>query len=194
MKTWPQNAKRRLVFFLGLAVILSAAAACIVLFCLPKPIVDVGLINGDQTDFERYAAHFPNQDPREFPEYYAGTYHELSGEMVFVIRPNHEYMDPVDEIRELTGNPNVRIDYAIYTEEFLNGARSVIGGYAGTHPDADDPFRIVGVGSRGNRILVISCEKWTRQKIQQFKEHFGIYSQCVVFASISPAVESQPIP
>lgn len=188
------NEKKRRMMLIAMITIVILSAVLLFIF-LPRPIRDVGMINDDYTDFDRYAAHFPNGDPREFPEYYAGTYHELSGEIVFVIHPGYEYEDPVGEIREFTGNPNVKVDYAIYSEKFLKAVKDQISFYA-TSPPEDDPFKIVGIGAadESNRVTVISSEKWDRKKLQKFKDYFGIYSEGVVFHSVTEEPDPAPTP
>ena len=177
--------KKRRIFLIALLIVILGGTACLALF-LPKPITDVGMQNNDYSDFDRYASHFPNGDPLEFPDYYAGTYHELSGEIVFVIHPGYEHENPTEEIRAFTGNPNVKVDYAIYSEEFLKTVKDKISFYAASPPE-DDPFKIILIGAadEANRVTVISSEKWDEKKLKQFKDYFGIYSQAVVFQSIN---------
>ena len=91
--------------------------------------------------------------------------------MNVLVYENEKYFD----------SQNSRIEYAIYSDQFLNATKAKIESYASSPPDGD-PFHITRVfmDADYNRVNVYSYD-WTDKTVRQFRQTFGLYSEPVIF-------------
>lgn len=179
IKKWLRRLLPVLIFF-----IFTGAAVFLYWYNQLRPIPYTRMSIGLQ-ELDQFSSHFPMTEAGipDYPDYYSSCYSDINGKLVFVIRPGYEYADPINEIRELSGNKNAKVEYAIFSEEFILASKTQISLYANA-PPKDDPFQINGIGySPGDNRVIVFSRMWNQKKIDAFRDHFGIYSLPVSFST-----------
>ncbi len=120
---------------------------------------------------DKYAEAYKDQDPEKVSTFYF----DWHGDLIFFIEPNYEGLE--DELREKIENPNLKVAYTNYTDEYLYMVESLVKDYMAAHPGEEDPMGISSCKmdwSSFRRVRISAWpEGWSEEKDRLLKETFG---------------------